>query len=281
MKTGIVILNYNDYENTIKILNQIKDYRCLSKIIIVDNCSTDDSVLKLKEYENKKIILLEASKNSGYATGNNLGLKYLEENTSCEIAIISNPDVTVEESVLKELIHDMKMHPEIAFLGPKILENGYISKGWRFPTFFSELISNINLIGYRARGMRNYKEEYYQDRLTKVDVLHGCFFLGRINDFKKIHYFDPRTFLYYEEIILAKKAEKNHLERYVDTSVSVIHAESISVRKSFKKVQKYKIIKESQKYYAKNYMNLNFLEYGLIRLFYYISLFFCYLTFWI
>ena len=118
MKTGIIILNYNDYENTSKMLNQIKDYSCLSKIIVVDNCSTDNSMEKLKEYENKKIILLQAEKNLGYAAGNNLGLKYLEKNTSCEIAIISNPDVLIEEGVLKELIHDIKTHENISFLGP-------------------------------------------------------------------------------------------------------------------------------------------------------------------
>lgn len=281
MKTGIVILNYNDYENTIKMLNQIKDYSCLSKIVVVDNCSTDDSVSKLKEYENKKIILLEASKNLGYAAGNNLGLKYLEENTGCEIAVISNPDVIVLESVLKELIHDMKTHDQIAFLGPKILENGHISKGWKFPTFFSELISNINFFGKYSHKLLKYKEEYYQEKLTEVDVIHGCFFLGRIKSFKKIHYFDPHTFLYYEENILAHKAREKHLKFYVDTTLSVTHACSQSVDKSLKKVKKYKALKASQKYYLKKYMHVNFLGYGLIRLFYYISLFFCYITFWI
>ena len=47
MRTGIIILNYNDSENTIQMLNQIKDYSCLSKIVVVDNCSTDDSLEKL------------------------------------------------------------------------------------------------------------------------------------------------------------------------------------------------------------------------------------------
>ena len=281
MKTGIIILNYNDYENTIKMLNRIKDFSCLSKIIVVDNCSTDNSVEKLKEYENKKVILLQAEKNLGYADGNNLGLKYLEKNTSCEIAIISNPDVLVEESVLKELIHDIKTNENISFLGPKILENGYISKGWKFPKFSTELLSNMNFIGkYNAKFLR-YKEDYYQDKINKVDVIHGCFFLARMKDFKKIKYFDSNTFLYYEENILAKKAKEKNLGIYVDVSVSVTHALSKSVDKSLKKVRKYKILKASQKYYIKKYMKLNFLGYALIRAFYYISLGICYLTFWI
>lgn len=281
MKAGIIILNYNDYENTIKMLNQIKDYSCLNKIIIVDNCSTDDSVKRLEEYENKKIVILKAEKNLGYASGNNLGLKYLENETSCEIAIISNPDVIIEESVLKELIHVLKTNDKIAFLGPKILENGHISKGWKMPTFFSELISNINFFGKYSHNLLKYPETHYQEKIVQVDVIHGCFFLAKLKDFKKIRYFDSHTFLYYEENIIAKKAKEKKLRIYIDTSLSVTHALSQSVDKSIKKVKKYKILKASQKYYIKNYMHLNFWKYELIRLFYYISLFFLYFTFWI
>ena len=55
MKNGIVILNYNDSDNTSLILEDIRNYKILDKIVIVDNKSTDDSVKKLKHYENKKI----------------------------------------------------------------------------------------------------------------------------------------------------------------------------------------------------------------------------------
>lgn len=281
MKTGIIILNYNDSENTIKMLNQIKEYSCLSKIVVVDNCSTDDSVEKIEEYTNRKIILIKAEKNLGYAAGNNLGLKYLEQNTSCEIAVVSNPDILVEESVLKELIHDMKTNENIAFLGPKILENGTISKGWKFPTFLSELISNINYFGKYSHRLLKYYDNYYEEKLTKVDVIHGCFFLARMKAFKKIRYFDPHTFLYYEENILAKKAQQKNLGIYVDVTVGVTHALSQSVDKSLKKIQKYKMLKKSQQYYLKEYMHLNIIGYGFIRMFYYLSLFFSYLTFWI
>ena len=49
-KIGFVIINYNDYENTNKLLNNIKDYKCLNKIVIVDNHSTDNSLKKLKKF---------------------------------------------------------------------------------------------------------------------------------------------------------------------------------------------------------------------------------------
>ena len=76
MKNGIVILNYNDSENTMLMLDDIKNYKILSAIIVVDNHSTDDSFKKLKKYENSKIKIIEAPENKGYAAGNNFGIKY-------------------------------------------------------------------------------------------------------------------------------------------------------------------------------------------------------------
>ncbi len=281
MKTGMVILNYNDSENTKKMLNQVKDYKCLEKIIVVDNCSSDDSLSELKKYSTNKVIILEAKKNKGYGSGNNIGLKYLNDNSKCDLVIISNPDVIVSESVINELITDFKENEEISFLGPKILENGYIIEGWRFPSFLSDLVSNINFIQRLSKKMIKYPKEYYNRTLTKVDVIHGCFFMARLKDFKKINYFDSHTFLYYEENILGKKAREKGLETYVDCRVAVTHNLSISVDKSLNKIKKYKILKNSQFYYESEYNHLNKIGMFFLKLFYYISLAIAYLTFWI
>ena len=281
MKTGMVILNYNDSDNTKKMLNQVKDYECLDKIIVVDNCSRDNSLEELKKYETKKVIVLENKKNKGYANGNNVGLKYLEANCNCDLVIISNPDVLVKESVIKELINDFEENEEISFLGPKILENGYIIEGWKCPNFWADLLSNITFIQRFSKKLLRYPKEYYNHSLTKVEVVHGCFFLARMKDFKKINYFDNHTFLYYEENILGKKAMNKGLETYVDCRVAVNHNLSLSVDKSLNKIKKYKILKSSQFYYEREYNNLNKVGMFFLKLFYYISLGIAYLTFWI
>ena len=281
MKTGIVILNYNDYENTIKMLEQIMDYKCLSKIVVVDNCSTDESLEKIRLFESKKIVVLESSQNKGYAYGNNLGLKYLEKETNCELAIISNPDVVVSESVIEALIQDMKKDETISFLGPKVLEYGHISKGWKLPNFASELVSTMNYFNRFSFKLQRYKDSYYQEKLCDVEVIHGCFFMARLKDFKKIKYFDPHTFLYYEENILGYKARAKAMRVVVDTSLSVQHMGSLTVDKSLKKIKKYKALKKSMFYYEKEYRHLNILGMALLKLFYFISLGILYLTFWI
>lgn len=42
-KVGIVILNYNDYQTTKDMIDNIKDYDSIDHIVIVDNKSTDNS----------------------------------------------------------------------------------------------------------------------------------------------------------------------------------------------------------------------------------------------
>ena len=279
MKTGIIILNYNDYENTLKIIDMIKDYKCLKKIIIVDNASTDDSFNHLKPLENNKITIIKNKKNLGYAYGNNLGLKYLYEH-GFDYAIISNPDIIVEESVMEELISRMK-NSKVSFLGPKILEHGNIIKGWKTPSYLYELLSTMNYFHKYAKKLITYKDSYYKDGLNEVDVIHGCFFIGRLKDFKKINYFDTNTFLYYEENILSYKAKKNNLGIYVDTSISVIHNLSLSVDKSLNKLKKYKILKDSMFYYETRYRKINIFKYILLRIVYYISYMVSFVTFWV
>ena len=50
LKTGLVVLNYNDYKTTIKLIKMIKNYKSIDLIVIVDNCSTDKSYKKINEY---------------------------------------------------------------------------------------------------------------------------------------------------------------------------------------------------------------------------------------
>lgn len=271
MKNGIVILNYNDSENTSLILEDIKKYKVLDKIIIVDNKSTDDSLEKLKKFENEKIKIVESKENRGYAAGNNVGIKYLIENYDIENIIISNPDIIVREKDIKELIKDLENN-DISVIAPRVREPNSISRGWKLPTFISELISNIPFIRKYEQSILNYKEEDYSTKLTKVDVVKGCFFIIKKEALEKINYFDENTFLYYEEIIMGKKLKELNLNTYVDNQVEVIHALSQSVDKSIKRIQKFKILKESQYYYEKYINKMNIFKIGVLRIFYYIYL---------
>ena len=101
-KTFIIIVNYNSWKDTIICLEDLKQKHWENiEVVLVDNCSTDNSVesienylsghdlsflkenfSKLKKskskYKNLKIHFLKSSSNNGFAYGNNIGIKYAQ-----------------------------------------------------------------------------------------------------------------------------------------------------------------------------------------------------------
>jgi GT2 family glycosyltransferase len=272
MKNGIIILNYNDWENTSLMLDDIKNYKVLDYIIVVDNNSTDDSFSKLKKYENSKIKLVKSYENKGYAAGNNVGIKYLIDNYEVDNIIISNPDIIVRESDIISLVKDLEKK-DIALIAPVIKEPSGISRGLHLPTFTSELISNIPYFHFIEKKILSYKEDNYKEDLTEVEVVKGCFFIIKKDVFEAINFFDENTFLYYEEIIIGKKLKELGFKTYVDNRITIIHALSKSVDKSINRINKFKILKSSQYYYEKYINELDSFKLVLLKITYYINLF--------
>lgn len=272
VKNGIVILNYNDYETTSTFLKKIKNFKILDYIIVVDNKSTDNSYQLLKSFEDKKIKVILSEENRGYASGNNLGIKYLVDNMDVDNIIISNPDISLKESDIVTLISDLNLD-YVSCVAPIIKENESIIKGFKLPTFLSEVISNIPIIRRLEFKILSYNSKNYKEDLTNVDVVKGCFFVIKKDVFEKIGYFDDNTFLYYEEIIMAHKLKELGYNTYVDNRVEISHDLSKSVDKSVKKLNKFKYLKSSQYYYEKEINKIHPFKLIIIRVFYYIYLF--------
>ena len=119
----IVILNYGTYDLTIEVIKQL--YENLEydnyRVMVVDNCSPNESadVLKKKSKE-LNYIFFANSVNSGYATGNNIGIRYAIDNDFQYTWILNNDVELREKNVLKELVCILQMHEEIGCIGPKI-----------------------------------------------------------------------------------------------------------------------------------------------------------------
>ena len=253
-KLGMVIINYNDYKTTSFLLDSIKDYKCLDLIVVVDNKSTDDSLKHLKKYENNKIKIIEAEENKGYAAGLNAGAKeVIKKLKNCNI-IFSNSDVIInKEDDLEKLSKDIGKH-SIAVVGPTIVENRSLNRGWMLPTIKDEIKFNLPLVSRKYRKEILYDDEHYNEDLSIVGVVSGCFFCVSGKVLEEVDYFDEATFLYYEEQILSKKLEEKDYQVAVDNNVVIIHNHSVTIDKNINKVNKYKELKKSQRYFVKEYL---------------------------
>ena len=256
-KIGFVIVNYNDYKTTIELLKNIRNYNCLDLIVVVDNHSTDDSVKYLKKYENEKINIIENRENGGYAKGLNFGAKYVIEKLGhCNI-IFSNSDIIINKAEDLEKLCSNIMKNSVALVGPTIVEGKGLNRGWMMPTIKDEIRFNLPLISRKYRKEIRYKEEHYNEDLSIVGVVSGCIFAIDSDILKRVGFFDENTFLYYEEQIMAKKLEEIDMQVAVDNNVVVIHNHSVTIDKNINRVNKYKQLKKSQRYFVEKYLEAN------------------------
>lgn len=253
LKTGFIILNYNDYKTTIKLIQSIKDYKSIDLIVIVDNCSTDNSYQKLHEYINDKIILIKSDKNGGYAYGNNFGIRYLIENYGCDTIFISNPDVEFEEDLVIEIKNQFKNNSKYSVLSGVMHDiNGELVKApyWNIPSYTYDLLDYF-FIGRRI-NRKEFIVDYKQD-IMEVEVIPGSFLAVKSNVIKDVGYYDESTFLYCEENILARKLKDKGYKSGIITGISYKHIHSVSIKKTYKKIDTIKIFYTSKLYYNKEY----------------------------
>ena len=262
-KLGMVIVNYNDFKMTSRLLKNVKDYKCLDKIVVVDNNSSDKSYDKLKEFESNRITIIKNS-NRQYSSGLNVGAKYLIKKVGeCNI-IFSNSDIIIKgEEDLKKL--SSNINKDVVVVGPIVQEGKVLNRGWRLPTVNQEILFNIPLLSrYFKKKYLSYKEDDYQGDTTIVDVVSGCFFIVDSKFLMNNDYFDETTFLYYEEQIFAQKVKSQNKKELVNNKVTIIHEHSVSIDKSIKRVSKHVILKQSQRYFARRYLKANFLQMALL-----------------
>ena len=79
LSVGIVVLNYNCAIDTIAVVALMQNYPFVSEVQIVDNCSTDNSILEIRKAIcsgalGGKVQFAVAASNQGYAAGNNYGV---------------------------------------------------------------------------------------------------------------------------------------------------------------------------------------------------------------
>ena len=265
-KLVFIIINYNDFNTTKRLLNNIKDYKVIDKIYVVDNHSTDSSLKKLKELDIKRYEVIETPQNKGFAYALNIGAKKaIADFTNVDI-IFSNSDIIINSNENLEELKQLLDKKEVGLVGPVVFEQNKLNRGWRFPKPKDEILANLPLIGKRFNAKLRYKDSYYKGDSTEVDVISFCFFLIKSEVLKKINFFDENTFLYYEENITAAKLKKTAYKTLIGNNVTIIHDHSVSVDKSINYINKFKILKQSQIYFETNYNYANTLEKFLLKL---------------
>lgn len=270
MNTAVIIVNFNDEEETISYVQKITKYNVINRIIVVDNQSTTIGAFeKLQKLEkiDKKITVIESEKNGGYSYGNNFGVRFLqkeekEKNIKYDYIIISNPDIEVEEKAIINSINVLESNDEIACIAPRMFyTNGVPARrsSWKLRTPIRDIVHSTRLLEilfYKVLRDGEYKEEDYKNELLIVEAISGSFFIIKKDVFEKVELFDENVFLFYEEDILGKKIKDLNLKIVSLNSEKFIHYESQTIGKVYNYFSKMKLLFESKMYYQTKYNNI-------------------------
>lgn len=194
---AVVLLNYNGKHFLEKFLPTVIKFSPEADVIIIDNCSTDDSVTFLRNnFSSTKLIQLE--KNYGFAEGYNLGLEKLKH----EYFILLNTDVEVTEGWINPLMEMSLRNRDVVAIQPKI-------RDYKAPEMFEYAGAAggfMDVLGYpfcRGRVFDTLEKDngQYNDKKEIFWATGACFFV-RSEVFKSLKGFDPKFFAHMEEIDL-------------------------------------------------------------------------------
>ncbi len=194
---SVIIVNYNGGELLLKCIESmlIQTHKNL-EIILVDNASQDDSILKVeKKYgdlNNLKIIRLK--KNVGFLIGNDIG--FLHIHPKSKYILMLNNDAYLERDCLARLVSAMERDESIGAAQPEIyFPDGRVqSLGNMYDTF---CMGTLQLGRHIGPEDFHLKKEVYE-----VTYPCGAVALLRTSLIKRIGFLDPKFFLYHDDIDL-------------------------------------------------------------------------------
>ncbi|EKT3965280.1 glycosyltransferase family 2 protein [Flavobacterium psychrophilum] len=130
-KIFVIIVTYNGSKWIEKCINSLLRSIYPINILVVDNCSTDDSVELLKQFS--EIHLIQSKENLGFGKANNIGIDYALKNKA-DYVFLLNQDTWVFDDTISNLVVMAQNNPSFGIVSPmhfsgdeKTLDKGFVT----------------------------------------------------------------------------------------------------------------------------------------------------------
>jgi GT2 family glycosyltransferase len=194
--------------------------RLTTQIIVIDNASVDGSYQFLKS-NYPDILLIGNSDNVGFGRANNQALPYVQG----KYVLLLNTDALVSPDTLDKTLAYMDSNPKCGVLGVKLVGRLHeLQPSCRyFPTPWNIFLNSTGLGRFfsNVQMVDNMNWDHASVRLC--DWVTGCFYLVRREVIDQVGLFDPRYFLYYEEVDHCLSVKKVGWEIHYYPYTTVIH----------------------------------------------------------
>lgn len=189
MKVSVVIVTYNSLKWIEQCIDSIIKSTIPCTIIVVDNNSSDETVLYLRNNFEKEVLLVESNENLGFGKGNNLGIKKAIEINS-DYVFLLNQDTIIEPILIEKLVLAASNNPQFGIISPIHLNY----EGNDLEHYFSTYVS----INKTPNFLFDHIIKDQAKDIYETNFVNAAAWLIPRNVFKKVGGFDP-VFWHYGE----------------------------------------------------------------------------------
>jgi GT2 family glycosyltransferase len=198
---AIVILNWNQYEDTAECLTSLRRvHHPAFRTVMVDNGSTDGSPEKLQK-EFPELNVIRNQENLGYVGGNNLGISFALE-TEAQYILLLNNDTVVDSEFLSELLDVAHSNCDAGIIGARVVYHDRPDVLWALGGNLQQPFGRIKMLG-RDKSSRITKWDK-----KDFDHVPGAVMLVRAAVFRQVGALDPDFFLNWEDAEFCLRAKK-------------------------------------------------------------------------
>lgn len=230
---SFITINYNSSKYTMDLVNSVELHTSSAlsyEMIIVDNASNENDFSLLKEFvkSKKNIKLIRNRINSGFASGNMLGVNYAQG----KYYFFINNDCKLLNDVAKIFKEFLDLNSDASLVTGKVLDDkGNFSSSYKqFPHIVKQLFGNSvqRFVSKHKFPSNKSKLEYN----SEVEVVSGSCMFFRSNDFCLIGGFDTVFFLYCEEEDICKRVWDSGKKVFFVPEAKVYHKSGGSTNQS-------------------------------------------------
>lgn len=208
----IIFVNWNAGNLLCEAVSSIIQYHSnlVSKVVIVDNASTDDSLERVEKLENLpfELIIIRNQINNGFGAACNQGA----EKCTSDYILLLNPDARLYENSLSTAYNYLNEHPDTGVCSIQLIEEGEKIQRTcaRFPTPKMLLIHSTGLNRLPFINVKSYHMgDWDHANTAEVDHVIGAFYLIRRSLFEQLNGFDEeRFFVYLEDLDLSYRVKQ-------------------------------------------------------------------------
>ena len=198
----MVIVCYNGVADTLECLASVARLTYPNvQTVVVDNASTDGTAGAVREAFSR-VHVIETGDNTGFAGGNNVGVRFALDTLGAAYTFLLNNDTTVEPGLLEPLVAHTEAHPAAGIVAPLMCYHAVPDTVWSAGGAMNHRAEAAHV----SAGRPVAAFESHAPR--SHDFVAGCGMLIRRDVWERVGLFDERFFLYYEDADLCFRARR-------------------------------------------------------------------------